>query len=779
MPTLRIPISGPRNERSVDFNAKDTFRINVLDELYEGKVYTVKRPGLSLSHSFGAGNGQGMTYYNGHFYVVIDDNLMTETSVGTTTSSGTNWTNAGNAPWAVRSVSGVVVLNNTMFMLGGVNNNLGVSYNDVWSTQDGINWSQVASSSPWGVRNGFSSAVLNGRMYVIGGTNSATGTKYNDVWSSADGATWTNDVTLAASTFSARSEMGTIAANNGIYIFGGRDSTNTSLADIWFTSNGSSWQQVQINGVSWSARSHMSVFYYQNTFFLAGGLASGVAKNDVWSSPNGATWTQLTASAFASARYIMGYNVYNNKMYVIGGFDNAGSALSDVYSSTDGVTWTLVTSSGQFGPKGFAYTVVYRTPASVNSSRYATLWFLGGISTGPATYYNSVYYANLDQAAGTSFSISPSVAGQPFQFNSFVEGTVLLVKNQSGLWVWNGGTLIRVTDPNYPTTTVPGIVVMGGFAYVMDPTGLIYNCALDDPFTWPPLNTIGADYEDDAGVAIIKYQNQIVAFGAYTTQFFYDAGNPTGSPLSPYLQSSLMLGCASANTLTQVGDNICWVSQTKQLGRQVMVMNGLQPVAISTSFIDKQVSAADLMDINAIHMFVEGHSCYLLTIRDSIGTSKTYVYDFSTKQWFFWQRTSVSYFKFAGYASSLLPKGYYMLGATDGNLYQVSTSYLDDNGTPFQVQIQTDKFDAGNNRKKFWGQLEVIGDMNSGTPIIEFNDVDYTSGEWSNPRTVDLSTQRPVLYRNGASRRRAIRYTQQDSNPLRLEAFEITFEQGM
>ena len=43
---------------------------------------------------------------------------------------------------------------------------------------------------------------------------------------------------------------------------------------------------------------------------------------------------------------------------------------------------------------------------------------------------------------------------------------------------------------------------------------------------------------------------------------------------------------------------------------------------------------------------------------------------------------------------------------------------------------------------------------------------------------MDTNTSRPVLYRNGASRKRAIQYAQLDTNKMRLEAFEITYEQG-
>jgi len=118
----------------------------------------------------------------------------------------------------------------------------------------------------------------------------------------------------------------------------------------------------------------------------------------------------------------------------------------------------------------------------------------------------------------------------------------------------------------------------------------------------------------------------------------------------------------------------------------------------------------------------------------------------------------------------------YLLGRNDGKIYGVSFSLFNDDGTTFPVQLTTQRVDGGNNRNKFWGQTVVIGDKHTGTPSLSWSDDDYAS--FSTARTVDMNTERPCLYRNGASRRRIFRYDQTDSNAMRLEAVEIDFEQG-
>ena len=103
-------------------------------------------------------------------------------------------------------------------------------------------------------------------------------------------------------------------------------------------------------------------------------------------------------------------------------------------------------------------------------------------------------------------------------------------------------------------------------------------------------------------------------------------------------------------------------------------------------------------------------------------------------------------------------------------------SFYSDNGVPFQVYLRTGEFDAGNNRRKFFGRLDVIGDKNVGTPTISWTDDDYQT--FTTGRTVDMNTNRPALFRCGSARRRAFVYDQTDTNPIRVEALEQQYEQG-
>ena len=61
------------------------------------------------------------------------------------------------------------------------------SYNDAWSSRDGINWEQHVERAPWHPRQYHDVAVFDDKMWVLEGWNQ---NNRNDVWYSADGANW-------------------------------------------------------------------------------------------------------------------------------------------------------------------------------------------------------------------------------------------------------------------------------------------------------------------------------------------------------------------------------------------------------------------------------------------------------------------------------------------------------------------------------------------------------------------------------------------------------------
>lgn len=194
---------------------------------------------------------------------------------------------------------------------------------------------------------------------------------------------------------------------------------------------------------------------------------------------------------------------------------------------------------------------------------------------------------------------------------------------------------------SYVKNLVPGIAYLDGTFYIMDETGVVYNSTAtgDDPTTWPALGFITAQNENGGGVAIAKSQGYVIALKEFSSEFFYDAQNAVGSPLSPVQNGFTQIGCASGDSLASLDGTLLWLAQTRQRGRSVYAMTGLQQQKISTPDVERILNADDLAIVRATAIRVDGHSLYLLTLETS---DITLCYDLTSQMWTQWSSLSVT-----------------------------------------------------------------------------------------------------------------------------------------
>jgi hypothetical protein len=174
---------------------------------------------------------------------------------------GTNWTEAtASAPWSPRGGFGCVVFNGRMWVMGGYGNS--VEFSDVWSSPDGTNWTEATASAPWTARDSFVAVAFNGQLWVMGGTpNWVSGRFFNDVWSSPDGTNWTQ-VTSAAP-WSARGGFGAMVLNSQIYVMGGYNGNSGDLNDVWYTAQSSTTTNITTSYISVSPTTNSTFYLYQ------------------------------------------------------------------------------------------------------------------------------------------------------------------------------------------------------------------------------------------------------------------------------------------------------------------------------------------------------------------------------------------------------------------------------------------------------------------------------------------------------------------------------------
>jgi hypothetical protein len=326
-----------------------------------------------------------------------------------------------------------------------------------------------------------------------------------------------------------------------------------------------------------------------------------------------------------------------------------------------------------------------------------------------------------------------------------------------------------------------GFEYLDGYCFIMKTDGSIYQATnLDDPTVWNAANVIRAESEPDTGVALAKHLNYLVAFGAWSTDVFYNAGNPTGSTLNVNKSAKLEIGCASGYSVAKAEQTVLWLGQSKTKGRGVYLLEGLSPIKVSTRYVDNYLNASDLSVVYSYCFKVSGHTLYVLTLVDQ---QTTLVYDLEEKEWYLWKSNPSNYFYLACFGTTLFQGGNsYTLVQDDqlGQLLEINKDiYSDDqwgSTVYMELNIVTPILDSGTNKRKFFRRVEVIGDRLAATLSIRHYDDDYQTG--SSSRTVDMSISRPVLYQNGSARRRAYMVSTTDNAPIRLDALEIEFDIG-
>ncbi len=103
--------------------------------------------------------------------------------------------------------------------MGGWRNKWGETKNDVWYSEDGINWNIALASASWSPREGHSVFVFKDKIWVIGGVDFLKRKSFNDVWYSEDGVHWVEAVSEAS--WSPRYDQTVTVFQDKLWLIGG------------------------------------------------------------------------------------------------------------------------------------------------------------------------------------------------------------------------------------------------------------------------------------------------------------------------------------------------------------------------------------------------------------------------------------------------------------------------------------------------------------------------------------------------------------------------------
>lgn len=469
------------------------------------------------------------------------------------------------------------------------------------------------------------------------------------------------------------------------------------------------------------------------------------------------------------------YAVTNGNLYQITG--GASSLITSGLDPTNTISWvnTLATTSPRpymvFHDQVSGWSLdATGTVVKINDQVAGVTLVSGGTGYTATTGTFTITGTTGSGAGGTYISDGNAVTSVTLTSSgSNYSGTLAVVFDV-------GGDAVATPYLNsFPQNPVPGLVYLDGYVFAMDQQGQIFQSNNENPNIWGPLNYTSAVSEADKGKAIARHLNYIVAFKEWTADFFYDAGNESGSVLAINQSAHMEIGCADGNSIQNPEQTLIWMATVVEGGRAIMLLDGLSPRQISTKAVETFLNASNLTGTYSWLYKIAGHTLYGLVLTDQ---NVTLVYDIQEQEWHTWTTSKdfigggENYFECSFVTQFPFNSGnFYVLDAINGLVFTLSpNNYVDPFG-PIRMRIVTDRMDFDTYAFKTGYGLTIFGDNIKDVMQVRHTEDDYEN--WSQYRNIDLNLQKPCLYQLGRFRRRAYEFLYTGYQPLRLEKVEF------
>lgn len=334
-------------------------------------------------------------------------------------------------------------------------------------------------------------------------------------------------------------------------------------------------------------------------------------------------------------------------------------------------------------------------------------------------------------------------------------------------------TVTECTDPDLPSPHLPYPQYLDGYLFLIKTgTADIYNSDLDDPMAWTDNSPITAEMLPDTAKRLGKLNNFLVVFGSASIEYFWDAGNATGSPLQKYDTPVKYIGYLGG--YAEIENRIYFVGNSATATPDIYVMEDLKITSISDPVVRRYLVPLSSFVGNVVSN--GGHDFYWLT-----AGGFTYVYDMDNKLWhrmsFQDQDDFPIWVAHTVWVSAVGNVTVFCL-VNDTQFYSFDAGVFQDNEVDFPVRIITNPefFDTYN--RKFAGRISIRGDKTPASCIAEVSHTDDDYQTWTTAREVDLYSSIPKLERNGTFRRRAWKIEISSDNPVRLKQLDVEINMG-
>jgi len=254
------------------------------------------------------------------------------------TVDGIDWRKeTDRAAWTPSANSMGVAFAGRMWRMGGFvkRENRFLPISEIWNSIDGRNWTLATAKPAWEARGGGALVVHNEKLWLLGGTrhpkNEGDQPTLSDVWSTENGFDWTRAILDAP--WKPRAFHTAVAHDGKLWIIGGGHWGKKPLAsrDVWCSFDGINWEQ-RANEAAWPGRIWATAASYRGLLWVMGGFRTKPrgSANDIWYSDDGRDWYPYLASKVWPPRSAHSTVEFNGQLWVLAGSD--GDYFNDVWA---------------------------------------------------------------------------------------------------------------------------------------------------------------------------------------------------------------------------------------------------------------------------------------------------------------------------------------------------------------------------------------------------------------------------------------------------------------
>lgn len=356
----------------------------------------------------------------------------------------------------------------------------------------------------------------------------------------------------------------------------------------------------------------------------------------------------------------------------------------------------------------------------------------------------------------------------------------------SVLMCTDGTTLNKITTANAisASATVAATVGQhvatpiyydGYLLLVKSGTGDCYNSDLNDPMTWTAGNFITAEILPDTITDIARINNYFILIGQESIEYFYDAGNPTGTPFARNDVFVKLIGLIS-RSIVSYGNQLFMVGRKNEAVPEVFMLEDFKLNPISTPAIRRWLLTVG-PTIRGFLLSFNGHDFYILQ-----GAGRCYYYDITTQLWgrLAYQSSTTNFpITYAYIIDGTYGQESLFTTSNDNSVQRFNSEIYQDNEVDFSVIFRTKRLNFGTNNNKFMSSMVIWADRapDVGSINVQVSDDDYQS--FNTARSINLDHERPNAQQWGRFRTRAFKFTYTADAPLRIRNIEIDYNMGV